>query len=199
MNLTLRLGRLRLVFDFWFFALVACFTLLNHQALLFYLAFPVVIHEGGHLLVLALLHIPVSEIRFAPAGIAIYTRSPSPLSFQRELAVAFAGIAANLLAAFLLWRLAFQSMRTILMIASNLAVALFNLLPAGHLDGGQILHCLCDILFPPQIAQNISRIVSFVILTPLIVLSVLLLLRGIVNFTLLICCIYLMVTVILRD
>ncbi len=197
--MTLRLGRLRLVFDFWFFAVVACFTLLNHQALLLYLALPVVIHEGGHLLVLALLKIPVAEICFAPAGIAIRTRSPSPLSYPRELAVAFAGIAANLLAAFLLWRLAFQSMRTILMIASNLAVALFNLLPAGYLDGGQILRCLCDILFPPQLARNISRIISFVILTPLIALSVLLLLRGTVNFTLLICCVYLMITVMLRD
>jgi stage IV sporulation protein FB len=197
-NLTLHLGRLRLVFDFWFFAVITCFALLNHQALLLYLALPVLIHEVGHLVVLAWLKIPVAEVYFGPASITIRTRS-SHLSYPRELAVACAGVAANLLAAFFLWRMAFQSMRTMLMVASNLAVALFNLLPAGQLDGGQILRCLCDILFPPGVARNISRIISFALLTPLFALSVLLLLRGVANFTLLLCCVYLVVTVMFRD
>lgn len=198
MNLTLRLGRLRLVFDFWFFAVIACLALLNRQALLLYLILPVLIHELGHLLVLACLRIPVAEVHFAPASITIRTRA-AHLSYPRELAVACAGVAANLLAAFFLWRTAFLSMRTMLMIAANLAVALFNLLPAGRLDGGQILRCLCDILFPPHVARNISRIVSFLILTPLFALSVLLLLRGVANFTLFLCCVYLVITVLFRE
>lgn len=199
MNLTLRLGRLRLVFSFWFFAVMACFALFSRQALLLYLVLPVLIHEGGHLLVLALLRVPVREIRFTPVSIAIQTGRPRALSYGRELAVAAAGIAANLLVAFLLWRLAFPSMRTMLMIASNLAVALFQLLPAGHLDGGQLLRCLCDILFPPGLARAVSLVISFAILTPLTALSALLLLRGRVNATLLVSCVYLMISVIARD
>ena len=176
--------------SFWFFAVIALAVLLDRHLLLWYAALSVVTHELGHLLVMAACRIKVTQIHFTPVSIRIVAGSHAA-SYRAELAVAVGGVAANLIAA-ALWRgLAFQSMRAMLMVASNLAVAAFNLLPVGNLDGGRVAGILCARYLRPDTARTISMLVSFAVLVPLTAAAGFLLLSGSGNFTLVLICGYL--------
>ena len=190
MLLTVPLLGIRIRISFWFFAAIALALLLDGRVLLWYIALPVALHELGHLAVMAVCRVKVAEIYFTPVSVRIMTKGYA-ISYRKELAIAVGGIAANLAAA-LLWRLfAFQSMRAMLMIASNLAVAAFNLLPVGNLDGGRVVSILCARYLRPDTARIISALVSFAALVPLTAGAAFLLLSGSGNFTLMLLCVYL--------
>ena len=199
MQITIPYLNIRLRFSFWFFAVLAVFVLLaERHILLWYIALPVLIHELGHLIAMAACKIKVREIHFTPVSLRMQAGGQT-LTLGQELGLAAGGIAANLAAALFLWLFAFQSMRTMLLIAANLAVAAFNILPIGSLDGGRMIGSLCDRYLRPQAARFLSRLVSFVALIPLTALSVFLLISGSGNFTLALICAYLAVQIILRD
>ena len=193
MSLTVPLTGVRLRISFWFFAAIALFLMLERQIFLWYIALPVLIHELGHLAAIILCRAKVAEIHLTLASARIVTRSVT-LPYHSELAIAMGGIAANLLLALYLRFFEFQSLRTMLMIASNLAVAAFNMLPIGNLDGGRIVYLLCARYLHPRTAHTISTLVSAIVLVPLTALAALLLLRG-GNFTLVLLCAYLVIIV----
>jgi len=198
MELRFRLGETEVSFNFWFFAIVALVLFLNQGALTLYLALPVIVHESGHLLAMACCGLRPGAVRFTAISVNIRRRDSRVYSYSQEVAVILGGVAANLLFALGLYLFFFQSLRAMFLIAANLAVAAFNILPIGNLDGGTLCRLLCDRFFSPRLALNISRGVSFFVLTPLFALSILLMLRGGGNFTLLLTCIYLTATVIFR-
>ena len=189
MNLTIPLLGLRLRLSFWFFALVAFALLLERQVLLWYIVLPIVVHELGHFVAIALCRVGVREIHLTPVSLRIVTRTRAH-TYRKDILIAGAGIAANLILALALYLFAFQSLRTMLMIASNLAVAAFNLLPVGNLDGGKLAGLIFARYLEPRAAHNSRAIVSFIVLAPLSCLAGLLLLRG-ENFTLALICAYL--------
>ena len=194
MTLHIPLLGVRLRLSFWFFAVVTLFFMLERQIFLWYIALPMLTHELGHLIAMALCRVKVTEIHLTPVSVSMVTAS-KVLSYRRELAIAAGGIAANLLLALFLRLYLFQSMRVMLMIASNLAVAAFNLLPVGNLDGGRIAAILCARYLSPDKARAISLLVSFAVLVPLSAMSAFLLLRGSENFTLALICAYLILIV----
>lgn len=186
-------------FSFCFFVVAACFLSLDRGSLAVFFVLPILVHELGHLLVMALLGIGVSEVAFTPVSLRVTRRGSRLLPYGQEIAVSLGGAAANLMVALLLYVFCFQSMRTMLIIAANTAVALFNLLPVGNLDGGQLLRLFCSRFFSLSAADLVSRAVSFLVLTLLFAFSIFLLLRPERNFTLLLCCLYLTATLILRN
>jgi Peptidase family M50. len=111
------------------------------------------------------------------------------------LLVAAAGAAANLLAAAVLYRFAFQSMRTMFLIAANMAVAAFNLLPIGNLDGGEMLRLMTERAGGVAFSWKIARAASFFALVPLFAAALFVLGQG-GNLTLLVTCVYLAAAVI---
>ena len=189
MSLTIPIFNIRLHLSFWFFALIAFALHFDRHVLLWYIALPVAVHELGHMLVMMVCKVELTEIHLTPVSIRMTTRSRD-LSYSKELAVAMGGIITNLLLALYLWLFAFQSMRTMLMVASNLAVAAFNLLPVGNLDGGRIVGLICNRYFLPNTAYKISNLVGFIVLVPLCALAGFMLLSG-GNFTLALICGYL--------
>jgi len=188
-SFTVPLLNLRLRLSFWFFALVVFALRLDRQILLWYIVLPVVVHELGHLVAVAFCRVGLREIHLSAASIRIVTRATAP-TYRKELIIAAAGIAANLILALWLRFFAFQSLRTMLMIASNLAVAAFNLLPVGNLDGGKLAGLIFSRYLEPRAAHTANAILSFVVLVPLSCLAGLLLLRS-ENFTLAVICVYL--------
>jgi len=196
---TLPIVKTRLRFSFWFFAAAALLLLLDRHALLWYFVMPVAIHETGHLLAILICSVRVREIFFTPVSIRMETRHTGNLSYRREITVAFGGAALNLLAALAIYLFAFASMRNMLLMASNLAVAMISLLPIGSLDGGQILRAICARRAGPDFARKVSLAVSFIALVPLSAAAGFFVLRGATNFTPLILCVYLIVTVIVSD
>lgn len=186
-------------FSFWFFAVVAGFVLLDKEVLALYMALPVCIHEMGHLAAMTVCRVKVRRIRFTAFSVNILKTSTASLGYGSEIAICLAGAAANLLVGLGLYLFAFQSVRVMFLLAANLAVALFNLLPIGNLDGGEVIKLLAERFSTVQLAHSLSRLASFVILVPLFAAAIFLLLARTHNVTLLITCVYLAVTIICRD
>ena len=195
----LRLFGVEISFSFWFFATLAVFALLDREVLALYFLLPVAVHELGHLLVMAVCGVKIKAVRFTPCSLSIQRKGGRLFSLGRELCVQLAGIAANLILALGLYLFAFQSMRVMFLISSNLAVAAFNLLPIGNLDGGAVVKGVSAHFFLPDFARRVSRAVSFVVLIPLFAAAIFLLLIKTTNFTLLAMCLYLVAVVIWRD
>jgi stage IV sporulation protein FB len=83
-----------------------------------------------------------------------------------------------------------------LLVAVNLAVAIFNAMPVGTLDGGQALRQILERFGSVEKAYVISRICSFLLLVPLFGGAIFLLWQGVANLSLLLVCLYLAGTVI---
>ena len=97
------------------------------------------LHEVGHYAALRALGGRVVRLRISCVGAELVLSARRPLGPGRELAAALAGPAVNLALAALCaglgadwWCFA----------GVNLALGLFNLLPAGPLDGGRAVACL---------------------------------------------------------
>ena len=103
-------------------------------------------HEGAHLLAAKCLGVGVRQLRLMPFGGAIALDNPYALSPGRLLGVAAAGPLGSGLAlvagaALAHWGLLSPALALTLM-RVNLALMLFNLLPALPLDGGRMLYAL---------------------------------------------------------
>lgn len=100
-------------------------------------------HELGHVLAIHFLGGSIKRIRLTACGAEIILAQP--MGYWQEGVSALAGPGVNLLLALVCcgcgrWT-AFAGL--------NLALALFNLFPAGRLDGGRALHCTLALLAGP--------------------------------------------------
>ena len=104
------------------------------------------LHEGGHLLALRIMHIPVRELRLGVTGAVIRAELTGA---KRELPVVLAGPAVNLLCALLSarWLPAFCLCNTLLFF--------YNMLPVYPLDGGR----LCRLLLPRKVCAVLQSAV----------------------------------------
>ena len=152
-------------------------------------------HELGHLLMMALLGIPVREIDITPLGAVIRTAPCTP-GACRDAAVHLAGPAVNLLCAGLLL-LPGCTPAVQVFAASSLALALFNLLPIRGLDGGCVLASALAYLVPVH-AQTLAGIASAAALGALwLTAGYLLLLCG-GNLSLFVICLFLFAELYLK-
>jgi Zn-dependent protease/CBS domain-containing protein len=136
----------------------------------------VVLHELGHSIVAQRFGIGVSEIVLYPiGGVARLEKLPGA---RQELWIALAGPAVNLVIAAILfvvlrpasigaaWGQAFTEEGTWpqRLLAANLILALFNLIPAFPMDGGRILRALLALRMgevqATQIAASIGQILA---------------------------------------
>lgn len=118
------------------------------------------IHELGHLAVILLCGLGVTELGVTPYGLEIIT-ARRYRSFIEELAVYCAGCTVNFITFFLLspyGGFAFSLAR------ASLLLGTLNALPVVTLDGGESLHALLSILLPFRLAERISHLLSFITL-----------------------------------
>lgn len=195
--MTGKLFGIQFAVSFWFFAVLFFFVWVGRELFLFYMLLPVIVHEFGHIAVIAARG-GIRGIDLRPFGIGIIpTRDCFGLG--EEFVIHSAGILVNLLFAAGLYVFCYQTVRIRLLVAVNLAVALFNLLPIGDLDGGRLMRLAVHRWLSPDTAYIVSRLASFLALTPLFAVSVFLLLGEGRNVTLLITCLYLALTVIFHS
>lgn len=126
----------------------------------------VVLHEFGHALAGRMLGVAVQDIIITPIGGLARLHGLSSRQPWLELVITLAGPAVNLLLAglFFLWLWArnlpfepsgLESLAQILMWA-NLAMGIFNLLPAFPMDGGRVLRALLSLVLPFHVATMLA-------------------------------------------
>lgn len=117
------------------------------------------IHEMGHIFTASLLRVSVTEITFYPFGADIKLDSPLR-SYKKDILISASGAAANLAAAFFSLFLPFGELK-FFSIASNLVLAVTNLLPIQGLDGGGIVYAFLSQVFSSDTAEKVLRRLSF--------------------------------------
>lgn len=138
-------------------------------------------HEGGHLLAMVALGCPPQVCTIGAFGMRIEMSAERLVGYRRNILISLAGPAVNLLAAPLLWVCGCEQAAVV-----HLTLAVFNLLPAAALDGGQVLRCLFCLAGKESQADRWLRWLSAAVLLPLAVLAFWLFLSGWGNGTLLI-------------
>ena len=176
--------------DFWLMAMVLAVLLTQRGLLFWYFLLPVLLHESGHLLAMALCGAKIEAIACTAFSIDIQ-RGGQPMGLGKEMFIALAGIITNGLVAVGLYFFAFPSLRVMLFTMVNVAVALFNLAPIGDLDGGQVLRIILSHTGSHHMAYAVSRWASFLLLAPLFGVGIYLVLQDMSQFSLLLVCLYL--------
>lgn len=134
-----------------FFLLAAWINYWDDQYLVPAALLACALHELGHFWTIRLLGGDVKLVRLTVIGAEMEVERP--LNYWQEGLAALAGPAVNLALALLFcgWR------RGQTFAGLNLALALFNLLPLGRMDGGRVLGCALALLAGPGRAARISR------------------------------------------
>lgn len=134
-----------------FLLLVAWLNYLDRSLLVPLALCACAVHELGHIFVIWLLGGSIKGIRLTAIGAELVLARP--LGYWQEGLCALAGPGTNLLLA-----LACCNVQGGFIFAGlNLALAVFNLLPVGRLDGGRALHCTLALLAGPDAADRVGR------------------------------------------
>ncbi|MCI8649092.1 MAG: hypothetical protein HFG20_03150 [Anaerotruncus sp.] len=175
----------RFSISFGFFAVVAWYVLYGYSGGGLAVLTAVALHECGHLLMMWLAGVKIPAVEFCPFGIRLERQTLLPVA--KETAVYLGGVLANAvcLCCWVPWYGwdAFSQ--------AHLGLLLFNLLPVGRLDGGQLLR-LALFRLDPVTAQQIQWLVGFLGLAPLFAAGFWMLWRG--NVSLLLTVVYLAAT-----
>lgn len=142
-----------------------------------------VLHELGHLLALGLLEIPVKRINLTCLGAEICI--DQVLTYGGELFSALMGPMVNLVLALVFCYVPGGSMFS----GINLALACFNLLPVGNMDGGRVLRCVIAALLGEGAAQ-VAALCGMVFGGVVLCAAVLLASGGGGNVTLFVVCLW---------
>lgn len=147
------------------------------------------IHEAGHLFVIRLCGVTVTQITLYPFGADI-RREGKLTSYFTDLLICGAGIAANLTAAAVCLPFLRQAgvMRFLL---ANLSLAVLNLMPVALLDGGGMLTALLCRFCGAEKAERAVMGISFFTVVLLWILSLYILFYSSSNFSLFLLCAYL--------
>lgn len=148
----LELGSVKLRLDFSFFAAVGIFLAFDGTGYGMCCLAACFCHEAGHLVVMLLQKKPPREIIFSGGGICIRQREDS------SSAVLAAGCAVNFILFFIYCLiLPKDNIFRLLFGGANLAIGLFNMLPAGELDGKMLLERACCRLLSFEGAERMLR------------------------------------------
>lgn len=160
-----------------FFSLLMLLSLiLTHSYLSLAAIVAAALHECGHIIAAKLCGIPLVDMKLGIFG-ATLTTNRALCSYVKEILLALAGPATNLLCLALCSLLPIQCEAIELFCVASCGLAILNLLPIRELDGGRIVYCALASTFSPVLASRVVGALSFGIIFSLWTLSVYLILR----------------------
>lgn len=185
----------RISIGFLFLAVFTAFLLCDASNTAVFWIFAAAVHEAGHILVMHAFGAAPVEMKFTPFGIDIVKPPLLSSGYGRDALISFAGPWANLACVMLLY--IFRKSHVAFLFA-NLVLAAFNLLPIEPLDGGQALYSLLCAKYCSDQALKIVSVVSFIVVTPLAIVSFLVLFHSYGNYSLLAVSIYLIFLLVFK-
>lgn len=167
--ISFRLGTMTVKIRFSFLLLLSLLLILQELELGTVFLLAVLWHELGHLLLMALLKLPPTELELSAFGVAL--RRERSGGFWGELALYLAGPAANLLACAVL--LPVDKVSGLF----HLILATLNLLPIAPMDGGNITELLLEQFLEPSAAEKTAHRLSVLVWLALLLGAVAFLLK----------------------
>lgn len=155
-------GKVKLEFDFTFFAVVALFTFLDTTGIAMLSFFACIIHEMGHLITMLFCKILPEKITFYGGGIKIISELHM-YSHIKQVLVLISGSGVNFIVFLLLFlyggRLDFY---VVMLSTVNLLIGIFNLIPMGYFDGNQLLRIFLSRFLKFKTCSIIEKTISFI-------------------------------------
>lgn len=159
----------------------AYMVLAGQGALLVCGTLSILLHEGGHALVSALLGHPPGEVELTPLGCLMRLEEERELPRWKRLAVVLAGPAVTALLCVLAVLLASWGWMSRpagrLLFTCNAAILLMNALPALPLDGGRLLSLCLGLLLPERTVSRVMRCIGTLLGALLVMLNLIVCLR----------------------
>lgn len=176
----IKIGKLRIGFEFPFFALAAFF--LSGDMWKNYLLAVVFssLHELGHIISMKIAGCEIREIYTDIMGIRI-DKKLTDMSYESECITALSGPIVNLFAALVFCALKTKNGMFILPFNINLGLFLINILPVKTLDGGRFINSLMLIFFDEDRVRKITGIIEIIVALLLISVLILSLIFKVVN------------------
>lgn len=171
-----------------FWLILGALLLAASLRLLVWVAVAAAVHELGHLAAIRALGGRVDRFSLTGVGAVIRPRRERVFTYGEECVVALAGPAASLLLAWAAaaWGRRFGGVDAYLLTGVSLALGVFNLLPAGPLDGGRVLRAVVTWLAGPGAGEGVCGLLTKGLALGLAVLGIWVLGKS-GNFMLLLC------------
>lgn len=175
-------------------------TLFDHTGYAVWGVAAALLHEGGHIVMMALKKSPPTKIIFGIFNVDMIDSARESRSYRDDVQILIAGGAVNLIAAFIFFFISKVTNNQYLFapLFSNLFVGSLNILPVEPLDGGQIAYALISAKYGARKAETAVNILSFCCLLPVAVMGFLILLQSKYNFSLLFISCYLMAILLFK-
>ena len=182
--MTVRSGRLQLSFGYLPIAVV-CLC-----AVVFEKTFPasvvcIVLHEAGHIIMLFCSGAEAIEIKLGLMCADIIDTEKAVRGDLQEIVISLAGPAANLFCVPIFAAVGnaadYEFFRQCALFSGILCV--FNLIPAGDTDGSTVLRIMIGRKYGLECADRVVFVITAAVMFPLLMISVLILLRTRRNFT----------------
>ena len=181
-------------------ALLTAGAFFNDANVLFYSLIAALCHEAGHLFTMRIFDCMPKSIRFTVFNASISDSTLCLKSRFKQLLISASGCAVNFLLFFsLLCFKKFLNTEVLdSLISANLFLGVFNILPVFNLDGGEIFLIVLSGFLTPKTAESLLKSISFVILTVLFTISIIMLINHMYNYSYLITSCYLICLVLLK-
>ncbi len=157
-------------------------------------------HELGHIVAMYMVGMQVNKISLRAFGVDMVIKEKH-LSKSKQVVVLISGAFFNILAILFFCLLLKSKACNIFnhLILCNFVLAIFNLLPIPVLDGGQVAYVLLSGVASDILARKIVDIISYIILSILFFIGVLLIIKCRYNFSLLLTSIYLLLVMLTKQ
>lgn len=175
---------------FMFFAVITIFLIVDKQGFTVLTLLASLTHELGHLFALIALGNKPKELVFEIVGIRLVKQNKF-ISYNKEILILFAGPLTNIIIFFVLYFFFKDNYYCNIFSLTNLFIGIFNLLPVGNLDGGQILNLALKKSCELYTSNLLVIVISIIVIIPVILFSLYLLIFK-NNFTLTITSVYLL-------